>query len=275
MLNKNKILNSYNNKDNKDNKNNKLLLSKIIDNHNRCYKSFQPVFSDFMPISTFMQFVIFLDSQNQNFLLDYLAFGGFDDAERVIIGFFPEHITPTTEIFPIKVLEVSYNNKYSKNLTHRDFLGSIIGLGVERTKIGDIINNNNNNCFLHTDIADYVFFNLERVGSTKVTTKLQDIKNNQDINNLSSSSLEEHKIITASLRLDTTLSSAFNISRTKVSSYIKSNKVFLNFIECDNPSKVIKQNDIITIRGMGRIKIGNIIGNTKKDRIILQVFKYK
>lgn len=273
MINKNKILDLFECIGDKG-KDNKLLFSKIIDQHNRCCKSYQPSFSDFIPISTLMQFISFLELQKEYFSLEYIIFGGFDDAERVIIGFFPDYADPDISLFPIEILEVSYNTKYSKSLTHRDFLGSVIGLGIDRTKIGDIINNNDNwFLFLHSDISNYVSYNLEKVGSTKVNSFVHEFKNIDNLNfNLK---LEEAKVITASLRIDAVLSSSFNLSRSKITNYIKSKKVFLNFVECDSTSKIIKQDDIITIRGLGRIKIGDIMGNTKKERIILQVFKYK
>ncbi|MFI3230236.1 MAG: YlmH/Sll1252 family protein [bacterium] len=273
MINKNKILELF--ESGIDNsKDNKLLLSKIIDQHNRCYKSYQPSFSDFMPISTFMQFISFLEAKNEYFSLEYIIFGGFDDAERVIVGFFPEHMQPDVNLFPIEILEISYNAKYSKSLTHRDFLGSAIGLGIDRSKIGDIVNNNNNwFLFLDRDISNYVSYNMEKVGSTKVNRVIHEFKNIDNLNfNLK---LEEAKVITASLRIDAVLSSSFNLSRSKITNYIKSKKVFLNFVECDSLSKIIKRDDIITIRGIGRIKIGDIVGNTKKERVVLQVFKYK
>lgn len=268
MINKNKIIDLIN-------KDDKILFSKIIDQYNYCFKNFEPTFSDFIPISKFMQFLQILNSKNEYFSLEYIIYGGFDDAERIIIGFFPEYMTDLSiQKFPITILEIKYNQKYSRILTHRDFLGSIIGLGIDRTKIGDIIIKENITlCFLHTDIIDYILFNLQKVGSTKVQV-LQNTSYNQD-EDIISNDLEKTSIITSSLRLDATLSASFNLSRSKISNYIKSNKVFLNFVECNSRSKIIKSGDIITIRGIGRIKIGEILGNTKKERIILQVYKYK
>lgn len=273
MINKTKLLNNIDNKNHKDDK---LLYSKIIDDYNSCIKSFQPTFSDFIPIGKFMNLLEILRNNNEGFGLEYVIHGGFDEPERIIVGFFPEHISGSREEYisqiPLEIIEIKYNKKYSKLLTHRDFLGSIIGLGIDRSKIGDIILNNDKNiCFIHKDIADYILFNLSKVGSTKVEVTKKDV-NNIDIN---INNLEEHKIIVSSLRLDATLSSAFNISRSKISSYIKSNKVFLNYIECDNISKIIKFGDIITIRGLGRIKIGEVLGSTKKERIVLEIYKYK
>ena len=263
MIDKQKLLNSIVNREDK------IVFSKIIDKLLFCQKKYENTFTDFMPMLKYLEFNTILSKEyiEQN----VLAYGGFEEAERVIIGFFPEYIEKDINYFPISILEITYNKKYSKELTHRDFLGSILGLGIDRAKVGDIaINDNKAICFLYDDIIEYVNINLERVSSTKVNTKIVKIKDY----NIPKANIEEKNIIISSLRLDSVLSGAFNISRGKISDYIKGEKAFLNFVIETNGSKNIKENDIITLRGVGRIKVLSIVGKTKKDRIVLNIGKY-
>ena len=263
MVDKQKILNNILNKEDK------ILFSKILDKFLFCQKNYEITFSDFLPMLKYLEFNMILQKQyiEQNILI----YGGFEDAERVIIGFFPEYIEENTSYFPISMLEINYNKKYSRKLTHRDFLGAILNLGIDRCKVGDIIIDNDRViCFLYDDIAEYVNVNLEKVSSTKVNTKIIKFEDYT----VEKTKFEEKNIIISSLRLDSVLSGAFNISRGKISDYIKGEKVFLNFVVQTNSAKNIKENDIITLRGLGRIKILSIVGKTKKDRIILNIGKY-
>ncbi|WP_250278922.1 YlmH family RNA-binding protein [[Clostridium] colinum] len=263
MINKQDFLNNISNKDDK------ILFSKIIDQLIFCKKNYENTFTDFLPILKYLEFNTLLSKYyiQENIMI----FGGFSDAERVIIGFFPEYIEPNNNDFPISVLEITYNKKYSKELNHRDFLGSILGLGIDRSKVGDIvINDDKAICFLYNDILEYVNINLEKVSSTKVKTKILTLEEC----NIPKPKLEEKAIIVSSLRLDAVLSGAFNLARGKISDYIKGEKAFVNFVVNINGAKNVKEDDIITLRGVGRIKVLNIIGKTKKDRIILNIAKY-
>ena len=204
--------------------------------------------------------------------LNLVLYGGYDMSERLKLGFFPgyEEFEPDFNSFPISAIEIKYNSQFSSRLTHRDFLGSILGLGITREKIGDIILEDSRAvAFADNDIADYICVNLDKVKRTKVKCKvLQDYK--PRVNEIA-----EKKFTVASLRLDAVLSNAFNISRGKISDLIKGEKAFLNWKNEVSVSKTVAENDIITLRGYGRIKIIEIIGNTKKDRILINVGIYK
>ena len=101
------------------------------------------------------------------------AFGGYDDAERVMFAMFPDYMDEDEIIFPIDAVRISYNSKFSSSLSHRDFLGSILGLGIERIKVGDIlVYDGEALCFSDSSISQYIVSNLERVGHTKVTAQI-------------------------------------------------------------------------------------------------------
>lgn len=263
MINKNEILKHISNKDDK------ILFSKIIDQYNLSCRNFDITFTEFVPMLKYSEFLGYLKYNNLD--TQILNFGGFEYAERTLVGFFPEYIEAENSSFPISILEIEYNLKYSKNLTHRDFLGSIMGLGIDRSKIGDIlVEDGKSICFVHNDIVEYLNANLIKVASTNVNTKICDLQNYI----IPEKEFEEKNIIVSSLRLDVVVAGAFNMSRNKISNFIKADKVFLNFQAENNISKIIKLGDIITLRGYGRIKVLEVVGNTRSDRIVLKIIKY-
>ncbi len=199
-----------------------------------------------------------------------MLWGGYTESERVKIGFFPEFTKPAEDAFDIVPVEMSYRRQFSRELTHRDFLGSILGLGITREKTGDIIVEESRAiAYVDKAIADYIVINLERVGHTKVDVKIaEDFVPKVKVGN-------EKNFTVSSLRLDAVLGGALNISRSKTAEYIKGEKVFINWKKEVSTSHNVKEGDVITLRGIGRVKINEVGGNTKKNRIILSVIVYK
>lgn len=248
----------------------KILFSKAIDQIMICLKNHEKTFTCFIDpykISIFLQLI------GKNNQINTKTFGGHKICERMIIGFSPEYMDINYEDFPITPIEIEYNIQFSKNLTHRDFLGSLMGLGIVRDKIGDIILNKEKGkaiVFVIDDIAEYICINLERVAKTKVNTRICNLKD------LEVSGPEENlqRLIVSSLRVDNVLSTAFNLSRSKASGCISNEKVFINWNPVDSNSKQVAENDIITLRGIGRIKIKEIAGKTKKDKFLIDICRY-
>lgn len=246
----------------------KLIFAKAIDQAYYCIKKYKPAFTDFLDPYKTSELLKLIGNNNE---FNIKIFGGTENCERNIIGFFPEYIEINIYDFPISAVKIKVNTKFCTMPAHKDFLGSIIGLGITREKTGDIIINENKAfVFVKDDILDYICCNLDRVGNTKVqVSKVEFIKceNNK-------SKLTEQNIISSSLRIDTILSAAFKLSRSKASEFILSGKVYINWILIENVSKQVNIGDVITLRGCGRIKILDIEGKTKKDRIILNICKY-
>lgn len=263
MIKRQEILKIINDKDDK------ILYSKVLEQLTFCENKYEKTFSEFLPLFKASEILSYINKYSVNSKIK--IFGGYSEAERVIIGFYPPYYEMQDTDFPINIIEISYNEKYSKNLTHRDFLGSILGLGIDRNKIGDIVLEGNKAiCFIEKSISAYIETNLEKVAATKVKVK-RCLLTEAIIPKVK---YEEKSIIISSLRIDSVLAHSFNLSRTKIASLIKSEKAFLNWATETNISKIVKENDIITLRGFGRIKILEIIGKTKKDRIVLNIIKY-
>lgn len=244
----------------------KELISRINDLYKLCEKHASAKFSHFLNEN---EIVIIKDNAiNQNGF-NVRFFGGYSDFERCMFGIFPEWQEPETEAFPIIVLK--FEKSYKKELTHRDYLGTILSLGIDRGKIGDIlVYEEGAYAFVSEDIADYLIFNIKKVANCGINIKKTDV--NEDI--LPKRSFEEMNVIVASARLDAILAAALNISRKNAMIYINSGKVRVNHRSVLNVSYVLKENDLISITGFGRVILESFGNNTRSGRMHIVLKKY-
>lgn len=191
------------------------------------------------------------------------SFGGFEGAERKILCYYDYDKEPD---FPIDCILISSRNK----LTHSQVLGSVIGLGLERDTLGDIvINDSGVYLFCQKHIVQFIVDNLQTVGREHVKAKLF-----YELPILESAVGENKRITIPSLRLDALLSAALNLSRTKAALIISQGRVFRNHTPESKADRRIDEDDIISIRGAGRIKLVSIGQITKKGKIPLQIETY-
>lgn len=172
----------------------------------------------------------------------------------------------------MQIIEIILPNELQGNYTHRDYLGGLMKLGIKREKIGDIIVfNEGANIIVLNEILDFVNSNitsLTRFGKSLIQIRKIEELHKQEIKT------EEIQIIVSSLRLDNVVSELIKTSRVKAEEVIIASRVFINFENILKTSKILKEEDIITIRGKGRFKIQEVIGSTKKGRLIVKVEKY-
>lgn len=196
-----------------------------------------------------------------------MVYGGYPGAERKLLGFAPAYSdeTFTEDAFPIVPLTITYRGRFSRQLTHRDFLGSVLGLSLDRGKIGDIrIGTDGAIMYVAEEVADFITENLLEVGRTTVTAA-RDI----ELPGIETPGTQK-RITAASLRLDAVISEAFHISRGKAAAFIEAEKVFVNWA-IGKKTRQLAQGDIVTIRQVGRLRLDDISGPTKKDRIALVI----
>ena len=130
-----------------------IFLKKIRDVYNLADKHQSPKFSQFLDENE----QVILKKEG---LFGAMLFGGYEDAERCILGAFPDWQEPTSGEFPIKVLKIT--KKYDKELSHRNYLGTILSLGLRRDKIGDIlVDEKVAYVFVASDIADFIKDNID------------------------------------------------------------------------------------------------------------------
>lgn len=196
----------------------------------------------------------------------FMAWGGNDDAERVILGFFPDFLTPDESDFPITPLKIS---KVS-GMNHRDVLGSVLGLGIKREMVGDIYFDGDTAVIMCESTAkDYILYNLKTVGRKNVCVEeadLCDFSLKHDF--------KMYSVIVASLRLDAVVAAAAKISRGDAVKLILQEMVNVNFTVAKTADKKLTEGDVISIRHHGRFVIESIAGETRKGRTVLEIKKY-
>ncbi|MDD7306352.1 MAG: YlmH/Sll1252 family protein [Peptoniphilaceae bacterium] len=197
--------------------------------------------------------------------IDIKFIGGNEDTERKIFIANP-HGQIVSDAY-IKVMEFE-----CKALKHPDVLGALIHLGLDRESIGDILIKDNKCEFVVLkEDANFVKYNLTKIKNQSVSV---DFKRNNILSKVPLS-YEENKGFVSSLRLDAIISQLTNLSRNKVKSMIKSKDVKLNYVNTTDPSKVIKEGSIISIKHQGRFIFDSIEGMSKKGNYLIKYRKYK
>lgn len=219
------------------------------------------------------RFSRFLDCREQELLqengISGILFGGYGGAERKMLGVFPEWEEPQLSQYPINL--VKFVPKCESNLSHRQYLGTILSLGIERDKVGDILAEPDfAYAFLCSDIAEFVAENVKKVGRCGVFAELADI--NTEI--LPQKKFEEVSCIVASMRLDAVVAGILNKSRNDAKSLISAGKIFVNHFEALKADLAVKEGDLLSIRGFGRAEIAEIGAKTRSDKIHILYKKY-
>lgn len=195
--------------------------------------------------------------------------GGAPLCERKIIRFGDPGYE---EAFPIVRLEIRPKTpKFAENLTHRDFLGAVMNLGIERDVVGDIFLPDEKGAllFCHENIADYIVENLDRVRHTNVACKRAE----GEIA-LESAEPERISVTVASPRADGVISRVYNLSREESRELFNNGRVFINGIQTQNLSCQLKEEDAVTVRGFGKFIYYGQTGVSKKgkERVEVGVF---
>ena len=190
------------------------------------------------------------------------------DQERVMIRFGSEDELGYIEDFPIEILLIKPNaEKFADKLTHRDFLGALMNLGIERDVLGDIkVFEKHAYVYSHEKIAEYIIKNLSFVKHTAVK-----ILKVESIPEISEKALVTKLVQVASLRIDAVVSRAYNLSRKDSIECFMQKKIFLNGRLMENSSKLIKEGDKITLRGKGRFLVSEVLGTSKSGKINLKL----
>ena len=200
-------------------------------------------------------------------------FGGAEGTERNVARFgSPEDFGYEVD-FPIVALCVEpLNAKFADKLTHRDFLGALMNLGIDRAVIGDIfVNDATAYIFALEKIAPFIEESLTRVKHTSVKTHAISIA---EIPEGIKPKLTPMEVIVPSLRLDVIIAKCYNLARGKAKGMFDEGQVFLNSRQCENPSAAIKADDTLSVRGYGKLIFREITHETKKGNIVIKVEKY-
>lgn len=245
----------------------KQFVKTVIEYSIRAEQQNRPLFTHFYNID-WMQSLL-TQYVSQNACLFYGFFGGYEDAERKILAVSP-YIIEETE-YLIGILNIEVKTGIGKALSHRDYLGAIMGLGIERDTIGDIIlHSSGAYVFVETNMIPYIRSQLNSIGRYQ-KIQIEEIR-------LEDMQIEKPKIkliesTVSTLRMDAVCASAFQISRSQCVKLIQGDKVRCNGLVV-GPSDFIKEGDSITLRGYGKAYLKSVNGRTKKDRVHITIEKY-
>ena len=200
------------------------------------------------------------------------AFGGYEDAERKALVFLPEYLDESVlyaSDSPVICLEGTFFQE--DDISHRDILGALMGAGISRESVGDILVEKGRCLFFVTpEIAPYIEDNLRSAGRTVLHLKQVPLTDLQ----LPQPEFKEIKDTVSSLRLDSIVSSGFRIGRSLASDYIRSGKAALDGLPCEKPDKAVPEGAKISVRGLGKIRLSSVGGKTKKGRYSITIQKY-
>ena len=201
-----------------------------------------------------------------------VAFGGYEDAERKMLCYLPDYLQEDSLYSgdsPLVALRAVFYE--GDTPTHRDFLGSLMGSGVAREAVGDIcVGVGMCDFFVTEDIAPYLLQNFTNAGRTKFRLSAIALSDVQ----IPEPEVKIIKDTLASLRLDSVIASGFRIGRSLAAQYVTAGKAAIDGLPCEKPDKAVSEGCKISLRGSGKIKLTKVGGQTKKNRISVEIHRY-
>ena len=246
-----------------------LLKRKILDTANRAYQANIYTYTNFLSISELSVYNIMKDKLS---FIHSESYGGNPSSERQMIQFGDEESLGYKSEYPIALLLIEpLTPKFAEKLDHRDYLGALMNLGIQRELIGDIIVHEKNAyvyCVSH--ISDYITDNLSTIRHTHIKASICD----PSVIDSFTRELTNIEVIAASPRIDAVVSSIAKISRSQCNELFAAKKIFSNGICTENKSYQLKNDDILVIRGIGKFIYNGCGNETKKGRVYVKLQKY-
>ena len=200
------------------------------------------------------------------------AFGGYGDAERKMLCYLPDYLDEESlydEYSPMVCLRATFFE--GDTPSHRDFLGALMGSGIARESVGDIcVGKGSCDFFVTEEIAQYVAQNFLSAGRTRLHLTQIPLREAQ----IPEPEVKIIKDTLASLRLDSVISSGFRIGRSLAAQYVSTGKAAIDGLPCEKPDKAVSEGAKVSVRGLGKIKLHTVGGNTKKGRISVVIHRY-
>lgn len=205
-------------------------------------------------------------------LSESIFYGGYEDAERVIAVFYPEYLTPELAMEDAPIALLRAEKSPADTLTHRDYLGSLMGLQIERAMVGDIlVHEAGADLFVLREVADFLLLNWSRAGRRRITVTEVPFT---DLRRAAAAETEGEGSV-ASLRLDSVAALIFGLSRAQAQEQAAHGQVYLNHRACLKPDHEVREGDSITVRGHGRAKVTSLGGVSRKGRQFIRFTRSK
>ena len=247
-----------------------ILYNRLLELANRAYQSNIYTFSDFLSLS--QQDVMFKVARDKQFPpIQFDFFGGYENCERKMVRFGSKKDFGYEVDFPILCIQVDpLAKKFAKEYTHRDYLGSLMGLGIDRKKFGDIfVDKMTAYIYCSEDSCDYVSENLVSVGRNSVKCSISELPETYK-----KEALTRITIQCSSPRVDAVIAKVYNLSRKDTIPYFLEKKVSVNGHLVENNDKNLNVGDSISVRGFGKFNYVEAGGLSKKGKQNLIIEKF-
>lgn len=248
-----------------------IVKARLKDLAQRAYRQNVYTFSSFL---TPAELVWLEEIRNDIDYISFNTYGGGDLCDRQMVCFGQEDMFGYKPSFPISIIKVEpLIDKFSDVLNHRDFLGAIMNLGIERNILGDILVKDNKRGYIYCSdtIAEFLCENLTKIKHTNVKCTVLSLFD--DLPELKPT-LKDLSLVVASPRFDAIVSAVAKLSRTESLNLFKSKKVTLNGMLCERNSMNLKENDIFSLRGYGKFIYMGCGNETRKGRIYVYLKQY-
>ena len=245
------------------------LKKRLLDLANRSYRQGIFTFTDFLGLA---EADVFWRTEPELRSAGYQLFGGKEGADRVMIRFGnPEELGYEAD-FPISCIHVKpLNQKFADDLSHRDFLGALMNLGIERQTLGDIVVGEKQAwLFCQDAMADFICENLTKVRHTNVTCKVT-----KEPGELLQEEPKKVTLQVQSPRVDAVIAKAYALSREDSLSLFRAGKVFVGGRSCENNSRLLKAGETVNARGFGKFEYLGERGETRKGKLSVEVAIYR
>ena len=243
-------------------------VARVIDKAEQAIRTWEVVLTDFLspPVMLEVQEIF-----NKLTDIELLAWGGYPQAERQRLGIARVEIPLDTSQIELAALDIAGNFLFD-TATHRDFLGAILGTGIVREKVGDIIvlGERGAQVIVIPEMVEFLSTSLTQVRSVSVKTRQIDFSELK----IRPPKKKEMTTVEASMRLDAIASAGFGMSRSKMANAISAGDVRINWKDITQASYNVKSGDLISVRGKGRLEVGEV-SVTKKQRYRVNLVRYK
>jgi photosystem II S4 domain protein len=242
-------------------------LARLLDLGEQALKTWEVVVSDFLSPPELAEGLRCFEPLTE---LTAVAWGGYPQAERQRLAIARTSLNPDPASVPLAFIEIRGNFLFD-TATHRDFLGSLLGTGIVREKVGDLLllGEQGSQAIVVPDLVEFLQLHLTQVRSVPV--KVVEIPSDQL--KVRPPRTKPITSVEASLRLDAVASAGFSMSRSKMADLISGGDVQVNWKGVTQTSSTLQMGDLVTVRGRGRLQIEDVM-ETKKGRYRVQMTRY-
>ena len=245
-----------------------LFRKRLSELANKAYSNSQYLFTGYLSM---FELDVYYRMERELSYVPVTIFGGTNDCERVMLRFGDEELCGYEEPFPIACIEIiPLVEKFAQELSHRDYLGALMNLGIERSTLGDIvIDGKRAYLFCNEKLADYIIENVDKIRHNSVKCKLA-----QKVPETTITRTERKNIQVSAARADSIISKVYNISRSESVELFRAKKIFVNGRLNENNSGQLKTFDKVSVRGFGKFVYCGVLRETKKGKLSVEVDLY-